>query len=354
MRDTIELLRELIPLRPVSADVGAVNAVTERLEGYLRGEGALVTVEDVGGRKVLYASTEDTRQPDLLLNTHVDVVPGEDGQFVPREEDGWLHGRGANDCLGNAVVCAQALCRCRGRASVGALFSADEEIGGLTTAALVERGYGARRLIIVVDGAAYAVAVAQKGILTCTLSAQGVAAHSSTPWLGRNAIDALIEGYLRIRTLFPDVKAGDEWHDTMAPTLVAGGTVANRIPDQAALTLNIRYTQPGGAEEWLRRLADVSGLRVESRVSCPVVSFDENTAALQELTAAMATAFGRPVSTVRMNGATDARHFARLGVPVAILGTPGRDIHGRDEAVEIAALRAYENMLVEFACRRRA
>jgi succinyl-diaminopimelate desuccinylase len=351
MRDTIELLSELIPLRPVSADLRAVNAVTDRLHAYLQAEGLYTVVEEVGGRKVLYAGTAVTHRPDVLLNAHVDVVPAEDDQFVPREEAGWLHGRGANDCLGNAVLCAQAVCRCRGRASVGVMFSADEEIGGSTTAALVERGYGAQRLVVVIDGAPYAVAVAQKGILTCVLKAQGTAAHSSTPWLGRNAIDALIDGYLKVRTLFPEVKAGDEWHDTMAPTVVQGGTVANRIPDQAALTLNLRYTQPGGAEAWLQRLAEVSGLQVEPRTTCPVVLFDENTPALRDLAQAMQAAFGREVTTVRMNGATDARHFAHLGVPVAIIGTPGRDIHGRDESVEIAAVRAYEDMLTGFVCR---
>jgi len=354
MRDTVDLLKELIPLRPVSADVGAVNAVAERLRAYLAGEGLVVNAEEIGGRTVLFACTEPTRQPDLLLNVHLDVVPAENDQFVPREADGWLHGRGANDCLGNAVVCAQAVCRCRGKASIGVLFSADEEIGGATTAAMVARGYGARRLVLVADGAVHAVAVAQKGILTCTLKAVGVAAHSSAPWLGRNAIDALIDGYLKVRALFPEVKAGDEWHDTMAATIVSGGTVANRIPDQASLTLNLRYTQAGGDEEWLRRLAEVSGLQVESRVSCPVVVFDETTPALRELAHSMETALGRPVTMVRMNGATDARHFTRLGIPVAIIGTAGRDVHGRDEAVEIASLRAYEEMLVAFAANARA
>jgi succinyl-diaminopimelate desuccinylase len=354
MRDTIDLLKELIPLRPVSAEVRAVNAVTDRLHAYLRAEELFTVVEEIGGLKVLYACTEVTYQPEVLLNAHVDVVPAEDDQFVPREEAGWLHGRGANDCLGNAVLCAQALCRCRGKASVGALFSADEEIGGMSTAAMVERGYGARRLVIVIDGAAYAVAVAQKGILTCVLKAEGTAAHSSTPWLGRNAIDALLDGYLKVRALFPEVKAGDEWHDTMAPTIIQGGTVANRIPDQAALTLNIRYTEPGGAEQWLQRLAAVSGLRVEARTSCPVVLFDENTPMLRNLAQAMETAFEQSVTLVRMNGATDARHFAQCGIPVAIIGTPGRDIHGRDEAVDIAALRAYEDMLTRFLCDTRA
>ena len=353
MRDTIELLEDLIPLRPVSADVAAVNAVTERLAAYLAGEGLHVTLETVDDRRVLYAATVPERRPDLLLNAHVDVVPAENDQFTPRRVDGWLHGRGANDCLGNAVVCAQVLCRCRGRAAVGAIFSADEEIGGRTTAAMVERGYGARRLIVVIDGAAYAVAIAQKGILTCTLRAQGVAAHSSAPWRGSNAIDALIEGYLKVRDLFPAVRAGDEWHDTMAATLVSAGTVSNRIPDQAEMTLNIRFTEPDGADRWLRRLAEVSGLTVTPCVTSPVVVFDERTPALQELSAAMAASLGRPIETVRMNGATDARHFARLGIPVAILGTPGRDIHGRDEAVDMAALRAYEDMLTAFACRQR-
>jgi succinyl-diaminopimelate desuccinylase len=352
MRDTLDLLKELIPLRPVSADVPAVNAVAERLRAYLAAAGLQVTAEEVGGRTVVFACTESTRQPDLLLNAHLDVVPAEDDQFVPREQDGWLHGRGANDCLGNAVVCAQAACRCRGKASVGVLLSADEEIGGATTAAMVERGYGARRLVLVADGMAQAVAVAQKGILTCVLKAEGTAAHSSTPWLGRNAIDALIDGYLKVRTLFPEVKAGDDWHDTMAATIVSGGTVSNRIPDQATLTLNLRYTQPGGAEEWLRRIADASGLQVEHRVSCPVVVFDETTPALRELARSMEAALGRPVAMVRMNGATDARHFTRLGIPVAIIGTAGRDVHGRDEAAEIASLRAYEEMLVAFACRQ--
>lgn len=350
MRDTLELLQELIRLRPVSADVQAVNAAVEVLRRYLAGEGLAVSVEEVGGRKVLFACTEATRQPDLLLNAHLDVVPGEEDQFVPREEDGWLHGRGANDCLGNAVVCAQALCRCRGKASVGAVFSTDEEIGGATTAAMVDWGFAARKLVLVADGGAYAVAVAQKGILTCQLRAEGTAAHSSMPWLGRNAIDALIDGYLKVRSLFPEVRAGDEWHDTMAATLISGGTVSNRIPDQAVLTLNIRYTQPGGAEEWQRRIAEASGLPVEVCGSCPVVVFDEKTPALRTLARCMEAALGRPVVMARMNGATDARHFIRLGVPVAIIGVAGRDVHGRDEAVEIASLKAYEEMLAAFAC----
>ncbi|MCK5805913.1 MAG: M20/M25/M40 family metallo-hydrolase, partial [Lentisphaeria bacterium] len=235
MKNSIELLKELISLRPVSADIENVNRASGVLFEYLTGEGLHCVVEHADGRDVLFAATEETKTPDVLLNAHVDVVPAEDHQFVPFERDGQLVGRGTNDCLGNAVILAQTLIRCQGRASVGALFSSDEEIGGMTTRAMVERGYGAQRLILIVDGSQYAVAVAQKGVLTLELQAEGKAAHASTPWQGSNAIDTLIDGYARIRDMFPGVTAGDEWHNTMVASIIQAGTVANRVPDKASL-----------------------------------------------------------------------------------------------------------------------
>lgn len=349
MTDTIALLKELIALRPVSADIPAVNRATAVLRAYLTAGGAHCRVEEIDGRQVLYAATEDTKTPALLLNAHVDVVPAEDSQFVPREVDGWLHGRGGADCLGHAVICAQAVLRNLGKASVGAIFSADEEIGGATTHVMVERGYGATQLILVVDGATHAIAVAQKGILTLSLTATGKAAHSSTPWLGENAIDRLLDGYQRIRQLFPAVQAGDEWHNTLVAACVNAGTAHNRVPDHAQMTINIRYVDPAERESIIDRIRELSGLTVEVLMACPPVVFSEDTPEFAALAASLAEQLGGTIAFVRMNGATDARHFAALGVPVAIIGAPGRDIHGNDEAVDIAGLRQYEELLVSYA-----
>jgi succinyl-diaminopimelate desuccinylase len=298
---------------------------------------------------VLYAATVDTKTPALLLNAHVDVVPAEDSQFAPFEEDGWLHGRGSGDCLGHAVICAQTVLRSLGKASVGVVFSADEEVGGATTLEMVQRGYGATQTILVVDGASHAIAVAQKGILSVTLAATGKAAHSSAPWLGDNAIDRLIDGYQKVRDLFPPVGAGDEWHDTLAAACIQGGTAHNRIPDHAEMTINIRYTNPDEMEQILRELRDRSGLEVTVLMACPPVVFSEDTPEFRSLETCMGRQLDHPISFVRMNGATDARHFASLGVPVAIIGSPARDIHGNDEAVDIGCLRQYEELLVAVA-----
>jgi succinyl-diaminopimelate desuccinylase len=346
MKDTIALLKELIPLHPVSSDISAVNEVTAVLQEYLMAGGAHCQVEEIDGRQVLFAGTHDTKAPDVLLNAHVDVVPAEARQFTPYEQDGWLHGRGSGDCLGHAVICAQTVLRSLGKRSVGAIFSADEEIGGATTLGMVERGYGASRLVLVVDGASHAIAVAQKGILSVTLTATGKAAHSSAPWLGDNAIDRLIDGYQRIRNLFPEVNQGDEWHNTLAAACINGGTAHNRIPDQAEMTINIRYIDPAGRDAIVGKLREQSGLEVKVLMECPPVVFSEEAPEFRVLGECMRRELDHEIAFVRMNGATDARHFAALGVPVAIIGSPARDIHGDDEAVEIAPLRAYEDLLV--------
>ena len=349
MKDTIELLKELIPLRPVSDDIAAVNRAAEALHAYLAEGGAHCRMEEADGRRVLYAATEDTKTPDLLLNAHVDVVPADDRQFCPFEQDGWLHGRGATDCLGHAAIAAQAVLRNLGKASVGAVFSADEEIGGATTLAMVERGYAARRLVLIIDGGAGAIAVAQKGILSVVLTAKGQAAHSSTPWRGQNAIDRLVDGYLRVRDLFPAVTPGDEWHDTLAGTCIQGGTAHNRIPDEAHMTINIRYTEEAERDRILASLRERSELELAILNECPPVLFPEDTPAIAALADCMRRTLGGEIRFVRMNGATDARHFARAAAPVAIIGARGKDVHGNDEAVEIASLRQYEELLMAAA-----
>ena len=164
MRTAVELLRALAACRPVSADVPAVNSAVDLLWAELESAGLHTTVEELQNRRILFAATvANGKCPDVLLNAHLDVVPAEPDQFDIREENGRLYGRGASDCLGNCAVAAGVLNRLKGRASVGAIFSTDEEIGGETTAAMVERGYGATRLILVMDGGGYAVTVACHG-----------------------------------------------------------------------------------------------------------------------------------------------------------------------------------------------
>ena len=75
MDEYIELMKELIRCRPVSADPAAVNRANGVLKSFLEARGIFCTLEQTGDRTCLYASTRPGKVPVLLLNSHVDVVP---------------------------------------------------------------------------------------------------------------------------------------------------------------------------------------------------------------------------------------------------------------------------------------
>ena len=178
MKTDVEFLDKLIRIPSISSDVAQVNVAMDVMRDYLEAHGVACVMETTEGRNVLYASTRPGKEQDYLLNAHLDVVPAEPALFIPRIEDGKMYGRGTDDCKGCALAIAQILCELNGKASVGAIFTADEEIGGLSTKYMVEQGYRARKLVMVLDTSAYAITTAEKGVLDLILRASGKAAHS--------------------------------------------------------------------------------------------------------------------------------------------------------------------------------
>ena len=86
-----------------------------------------------------------------LIVKMVRVPAGEESQYEPCIKDGSLFGRGASDCLGNAVAVMKAMCSAPAGTSVGCIFAGDEEIGGKTTAYMVSQGYRAEKFGLVMD-----------------------------------------------------------------------------------------------------------------------------------------------------------------------------------------------------------
>lgn len=342
----IDLLAEMMSFRPITSDMTAVNGLVTFLSDYLIAGGVPVCGHVLEGRRLLYAGAKTT--PDILCNAHLDVVPADDAMFTLTQENGWLKGRGTHDCLGNCAMLANLLIKYPGDPRLGVIFSTDEEVGGQTTKHAVQQGYAARDMILVVDGSGNSVVVAQKGVLVVRLIAQGEACHSATPWEGVNAIDRLVDGYIKIRDLFPVVTPGNEWFPTLSATVINGGSVHNRVPDQAEMTLNIRLTDANDPETVKRQLAEGSGLLVEPVMESPVVHCDPEAPSIQRLITHMGETLHVPIAIKHSNGATDARHFIDLDVPIAIIGIPGKDSHGAEEALAAEALPAYETMLENF------
>ena len=349
MDEYVDILCKLIGCRPVSDDVSSVNHAEYLLQSFLEAHGLFCVMEEVEGRFVLYASTRPGKVQDVLLNAHMDVVPAiEESQFTPRISDGWLYGRGAGDCLGNAVSIARFLCENKDEFRVGAIFTSDEEIGGVTTRVMVERGYSAGKAILILDhGGDYSITYAQKGILVLKMTAHGHGGHSSIPWKFVNPIDMLMKGYAKLSSGWENPRGEGDWRNSMTPCVISGGFAENQIPDTAEMILNFRYV----AESDYQKIIDFvksAGLEVSVLRTCPPAASDPDTPALRLLRQAFETVIARPVKFIRMCGATDARYLKDVGVPVAIIGIMGDGAHSAEEKMEIASIDTYQQILKEY------
>ncbi len=353
MKDYVELLQQLIRNRAVSHDAAAVGRSQECMRDWLAARGiANLVFEQCGDRKVLFASNRPGKVQEVILNVHLDVVPADEEQFTPTIQDGWLYGRGSSDDLGNAVAVAEALVRLKDApVGIGVIFTADEEVGGETTAAMVKRGYAATTLGLVMDGGDCTLVAREKGILVFRLTAHGKACHSSRPWRGDNAIDKLLAGYGELMRQFrqwPQASEADVWHVTMAACQIEGGHAENQVPDTASMTINCRYTDPAKREEIIDFVKAASGLEVVVSRGCEPVFCDRESPLMRRLLATMQEVFpDRECRFEDMCGATDARHMVGWNVPVAITGVRGRNVHGRGECVELESIDRYIEWLVK-------
>jgi acetylornithine deacetylase len=188
----------------------------------------------------------------LLLDGHIDVVPGDPGQFRPRVEDGRLIGRGACDMKGGIaamVVAAETLAAAGDlRGDVLVCTNTDEESSGVGALACTRRGVAAD-FAIVPEPSGLEVWSACRGSTYCRLVVPGRAGHAEQEhgdWRDGGAVNAI--------DMARHVQAGierlrGEWRTRKHPLLSSPDIVVSRLvadsgwdvtlPDRAELTLAV-------------------------------------------------------------------------------------------------------------------
>lgn len=209
------------------------------------------------GRENIYASVSEA--PLVTLSTHLDTVP----PFIPpRLDGGRIWGRGACDAKGIAAAMTCAAERLRERdVPVGLLFVVGEE----TThdgAHAANAWPTTSRALINGEPTESTLAVGTKGALRLLLRAEGMAAHSAYPHLGRSAIHTLLDVLHDVRAIdFPtDPTLGET---TLNVGIVSGGVADNVLAAEAHARVMIRLVSD--ADEVLARVREVVRDRVEIR-----------------------------------------------------------------------------------------
>jgi acetylornithine deacetylase/succinyl-diaminopimelate desuccinylase-like protein len=301
--------------------------------------------------------------PRLVFNSHMDVVDPstqvwQTDPYRAELRDGRLVGRGTADAKGSLVAMLAAMQRLAdaphglaGELLLTAVVA--EEAGGLGSKHLAAQGLSADAAVVG-EPTGLRVAHAHKGTYMRRLTFTGQAAHSASPWLGRNAVaDAAA---FVAATEQETERLARHPHPTLGPgtltvTIFHGGRLQNTVPDEAEVLVDRRLV-PGETHaqcdaELAGLLAGLVGRRPGLRVSDPeivvatVPSETELSQPVVDSALRAVASVGRPLpGAVGFNAGCDMSKLVGNGIPTVICG-PGElaQAHGPDEYVDIQQVR---------------
>ena len=274
------LLAERLITYDTSAREG-LGAAAGFVKGWLESHRIRVTERLHDGLPVLLAEAGPAAGPLVVLHGHVDVVPARAGQFEPRVEGDRLIGRGAYDMKGALAAMMVAMRDAAAQDGVRVLFACvpDEESDDLDSRsidALIAGPLAAADFALTGEPTDLHIGVQAKGVLAVKALVHGRAAHGSTPWLGDNAILKAHDAFRRIETL-PFSRQSSDLFDRPSINLarIHGGDAFNKVPDLAAIDVDIRYlpTQdPGEILAQIRTIDDLEIVRCFERVPAIVLA----------------------------------------------------------------------------------
>ncbi|GAA2987446.1 M20 family metallopeptidase [Actinokineospora diospyrosa] len=355
MTEFLALAEELLAI-PSTADRGA--ELERALEFALGVVGPGFTVErfESNGKPsaLVYRGARRPRFR-VILNGHLDVVPGTPEQFRPRRDGDRLFARGAQDMKLSALVQAMAFRDAPVTAPVGLQLVTDEEIGGYDGTAFQLRQGVSADFVVIGEYSGLRLVVESKGLLTARLRASGRAAHSAYQWLGDNAVLKVMRAIDGVLAVYP-VATEEVWRTTVNVARVeTGGTAVNQVPADATAWLDIRYTAED--RDFAGRTADEVATHIASLCPADVIvevdrvepphRADEDGPDVAALRRA-ANAQGYSGDLLRKHGAADSRFYHQHGIDAVIFGIGGEGQHGPDEYANLTTVEPYYRALVEF------
>ena len=371
-------LAEIVKI-PSDNPPGDCDPAAERVAKLLEGLGLAVERHKVPGALVrangmisatnlIVRKTFGQGGPTIALNAHGDVVPPGTGwthnPYGAEIVDGWMVGRGAAVSKSDIATYAFAMLALEksGAALNGTVelhVTYDEEAGGeIGPRWLLDEGLTKPDLAIGA-GFSYAVVTAHNGCLHLEVEALGRSAHAARPFTGIDALEAANailsalygwRGGLAARTS----KVPGIGSPQMTVGLIAGGINTNVVPDRIVFRLDRRMVpeeNPAEVEAELRAvIARAAETHPQAKVTVNRVLLAEPltpTPAGEALTEALcrhATAvMGEKVAASGVPLYTDARHYAKAGVPIVLYGAGPHTIeeanaHRADERLPLADL----------------
>lgn len=355
VEEIIELTKKLINYQTTKENQEEIKQCIDFISEYFSGEEFVVKRFESGGKLSLVISYKTNPQTALILNGHIDVVEAEPEQFIPQMEHNKLFGRGAVDMKAGVatymVLMKEFMPSCP---PIALMIVSDEEIGGMNgTKYLLDSGIKCELALASEPNHSESeeqldITIREKGVLWLKITATGKSAHGSRPWLGINAIEKLIDAYLRIKLFFPQRDAEKHWENTLNLGMINGGDAPNKIPDKAEMVLDIRLVEGTNPLELAKSIKEITGLEVEITENASILKNNPSQETIDLLRNCVKAVTGKESNLLGGHGASDLRFFSERNITAICFGPKGGNHHGKEEFVYLESLKLFYEVMQKF------
>jgi len=349
-KQLVALTKDLMKFKTTKNNLDEINKCIDYIIRYLSPYDMKLKKYVYEKKPSLTVTYEDIKKPEFFLLGHIDVVEAEKCDFEPKIQKNKLFGRGSVDMKAGVAIMMRLMVefsRQKQKPSVGLMITSDEESDGNCSKYLIEQENYNCCFAVVLEGTDLQIVTEEKGFIFLKIRAKGVSSHSSTPWLGDNAIEKLIESYRKIKNLFLD-NSRNSWKISLNLGKISGGDSINKVPDSAELFLDIRYPEPYTKKEIMNKITRIQGIEIEELNSGNTLKTSVKNEYVQRFKQITNETLEKDTQIIKFPATSDGRFFSKKGVPTIIFGPRGKNYHGKNEYVEIKSLVKCYTILYAF------
>ena len=308
------------------------------------------------GDHLVVRSSWGQERPGILVLSHLDTVHplGFIGRLPFHVKDDSAFGPGIYDMKGGAYLAFHAfreLCAIGERSPLGIthLYVSDEEIGSLTSRALIEAEGRKAKYVLVTEPARDGgkIVTSRKGVARFEVFIRGVPSHAGTrPQDGRSAIREL-GSVIQTLEAMNDLSRGI----TVNVGVVRGGTKPNVIAEEAYAEVDMRVPTLADAEALMQKIMgltakteDVS-VKVTGELNRPPFEKSPGGTALFEHAKALAADIGFELRDSYSGGGSDGNFTAPFTATLDGLGVDGEGAHTHYEQMYISSIEPRTRLL---------
>lgn len=347
----LNLAQKFIGVESVESNKKALDKVLDIAKYELSG----FTIEEFerNNKKSILVYKGQTRPKKfrVILNGHLDVVPGQKNKYKAEINGDKMYGVGSLDMKSSvaALIYAYREAANKVKYPLGLQIVTDEEIGGFDgTLHQIQEGVVAD-FVISGESTNLNIANKAKGVLWVKITADGKTAHGAYPWRGENASWKLISFLEKLRQIYPILEK-EGWVTTVnLANIETNNTAFNKVPDKATCWLDIRFV-PKDKDKILESIKAImpEDFSLEVVTNEPSMFVSEGNKYLNLLKASIEKTLGKNINLYGANGSSDARHYAHIGSAGVEFGPIGGNIGSDEEWISIRSLGNYYEILLNF------